>query len=106
LTAGHVSGGENAGYAGHLFGVRGDVAAFVDSDAEFVEHTFAFGPEKTHRQKHKIHIKREFGSGDFLQIASFELHSYCLKLGHLAIAAGEVFRHDAVFAITAFFMCG
>src|SRR2546426_7940416 len=46
LAATHVSGSEDAGNVGHLFRVRGDVAALVDNHAQLVEHSLLLRAKK------------------------------------------------------------
>src|SRR5205814_280117 len=104
LPASHIACGENAGDAGHFLGVGGDIAAFVDCDAELVEHAISLGSEEAHCKQDKIGVQSEFRPGDFLHIAAFEFDADSVKLCDLAIAAGEALRENAEFAAASFLM--
>src|SRR5438093_11847166 len=105
LSASHISCGENTGNIRHFFGVRRDIAAFIDLNAKLFEHPVSFGPQKAHREMNKVAIDGELAAGDFTHIASFELNTNAVKLFDKSVSASEFFSKDAVVAIAALFVC-
>src|SRR5213594_129091 len=104
LAATHVSGGEDARNVGHLFRVRGDVAALVDNHAQLLEHSLLLRAKKAHREQDKIDVDCEFASRNFTHIAPFEFDANAVKLFNVAVTAGQLCGQDGVFATASFFM--
>src|SRR6202008_4752584 len=88
LAAAHVAAREDLGVAGLIpQGVREDVAALVQLEAEVLDHPLLHRAEEAHGEQHEIGLELELGTGDRLELAVSPRADQLLDLPVLTLEA-------------------